>query len=144
MSINLSNDILTLNKNKQTCPNRQNMHTLFYEQVVCKRDTKMEKEGCNGYGDGSRNRSMRVRTPVALLRSLSGKYPWERYETPYPPSYGLYSTTTVWRCPRGVMVTAMDRGIVVSEVVLQWGYYVHFWANTLGKGMNHLILPAMG
>ena len=40
-----------------------------------------------------------VRTPVALLRSLSDKYPWERYEPPYPPSYGLNSTTTVssWR-----------------------------------------------
>ena len=23
------------------------------------------------------------------------KYPWERYEPPYPPSYGLDSTTTV-------------------------------------------------
>ena len=23
-------------------------------------------------------------------------------------------------------------------------YYVHFWANTLRKGMNPLILPAMG
>ena len=35
------------------------------------------------------NRSTRVRTPVALLRSLSGKYPWERYEPPYSPSsYG--------------------------------------------------------
>ncbi len=32
---------------------------------------------------------MRVRTPVALLRSLSGRYPWERYEPPYPPSYVL-------------------------------------------------------
>ena len=33
--------------------------------------------------------STRVRTPVALLRSLSGKYPWERYEPPYSPSsYG--------------------------------------------------------
>ena len=50
---------------------------------------------CNGYSDGLRNRSKRFRTPVALLRSLSGKYPWERYETPYPPSYGLNSTTTV-------------------------------------------------
>ena len=37
----------------------------------------------------------RVRTPVALLRSLSDKYPWERYEPPYPPSYGLNSTTTI-------------------------------------------------
>ena len=49
---------------------------------------------CNGYSDGLRNRSTRVRTPVALLRSLSGKYPWERYEPPYLPSYGLNSTTT--------------------------------------------------
>ena len=30
-----------------------------------------------------------------LLRSLSGKYPWERYKPPYPPSNGLNSTTTV-------------------------------------------------
>ena len=36
-----------------------------------------------------------VCTPVALLCSLSGKYPWEKYENPYPPSYGLNSTTIV-------------------------------------------------
>ena len=47
-------------------------------------------------------------------------------------------------CPRGVIVKAMDCGIVVSEFVLQSRYYVHFRANTLGKGMNPLILPAMG
>ena len=45
-------------------------------------------------------------------------------------------------CPRGVK--AMDCGIVVREFVLQSRYYVHFRANTLGKGMNPLILPAMG
>ena len=45
-------------------------------------------------------------------------------------------------CPRGVMVKAMDCGIVVREFVLQSRYYVHFRANTLGKGMNPLILPA--
>ena len=44
----------------------------------------------------------------------------------------------------GVMVKAMNCGIVVSEFVLQSRYYVHFRANTLGKGMNPLILPAMG
>ena len=49
----------------------------------------------NGYSNGLRNRSKRVYTPVAILRLLSGKYPWERYETSYPPSYGLNSTTTV-------------------------------------------------
>ena len=38
----------------------------------------------------------RVRIPVALLRSLSDKYSWERYEPSYPPTYGLNSTTTVF------------------------------------------------
>ena len=47
-------------------------------------------------------------------------------------------------CPRGVMVKAMDCGIVEREFVLQSRYYVHFRANTIGKGMNPLILPAMG
>ena len=47
-------------------------------------------------------------------------------------------------CPRGIMVKAMDCGIVVSEFIFQLRYYVHFWANTLGKGMNPLNLPAMG
>ena len=45
--------------------------------------------------DGLWNRSTQGRTPIPLLCSLSGKYPWERYEPPYPPSYGLNSTTTV-------------------------------------------------
>ena len=52
---------------------------------------------------------------------------------------------TMHSCPRGVMVKAMHCGIVVREFVLQSRYYVHFRANTLGKGMNPLILPpAMG
>ena len=46
--------------------------------------------------------------------------------------------------PRGLMVKAMDCGIVVSKFVLQSRYYIHFQANTLGKGMNPLILPCMG
>ena len=43
-------------------------------------------------------------------------------------------------CRGGVMVKAMDSGIVVLES----NYFVHFRANTLGKGMNPLNLPAMG
>ena len=39
--------------------------------------------------------------------------------------------------PRGVMVKAIDCGIVVSEFVLQSRYYAHFRTNTLGKGMNN-------
>ena len=42
------------------------------------------------------------------------------------------------------MVKALDGGIVVSEFELQSRYYVHFRTNTLGKGMNPLILSAMG
>ena len=38
--------------------------------------------------------------------------------------------------PRGVMVKAMDHGIVVREFVLQSRYYVHFRANTLGKKLK--------
>ena len=47
-------------------------------------------------------------------------------------------------CPRGVMVKAMDCGIVVREFVFQSRYYVHFRANTHGKDMNPRIFPAMG
>ena len=42
------------------------------------------------------------------------------------------------------MVTTLDYRIVVSEFEIQSPYCVHFQANTLGKGMNPLILPAMG
>ena len=59
-------------------------------------------------------------------------------------SYKQFTITDLG-CPRGVMVKAMNCGIVVREFVLQSRYYVHFRANTLGKGMNPLILPpAMG
>ena len=61
----------------------------------------------------------------------------------------LFDIWTIYKqmikgCPRGVMVKTMDCGIVVSEFVRQSRYYVHFRENTLGKGMNPLILPAMG
>ena len=56
----------------------------------------------------------------------------------------IYVCVCVCVCVCGVMFKAMDCGIVVSEFVLQSRYYVHFRANTLGKGMNPLILPAMG
>ena len=42
------------------------------------------------------------------------------------------------------MVKAMACGIVESEFELQSHYYVHFRTNILGKGMNPLIIPAMG
>ena len=61
------------------------------------------------------------------------------------PTVHIYLSIYHILCPRGVMVKAMNCGIVVREFVLQSRYYVHFRANTLGKGMNPLILPpAMG
>ena len=47
-------------------------------------------------------------------------------------------------CPGGVMVKAMNCGIVDSEFVLQSRYYVDFRANTLGRSMNPVILPVVG
>ena len=49
-----------------------------------------------------------------------------------------------WGRLRGEMGKAMDCEIVVSKFVLQLCYYVNFRANTLRKGMNPLILPAIG
>ena len=48
------------------------------------------------------------------------------------------------RCPRGIIVKALECRIVVSKFKFQLRYYIHFWTNTLGKGMNPLILSAMG
>ena len=47
-------------------------------------------------------------------------------------------------CIRGVIVKVMDCGIVISEFEFQSRYYADFRTNTLGKGMNPLILPVMG
>ena len=47
-------------------------------------------------------------------------------------------------CLRVEMVKALACGIVVCEFELQSHYYVHFWINIFGKGMNPLIVPAMG
>ena len=47
-------------------------------------------------------------------------------------------------CPRGVIVKAIDCGIVDCEFVFQSRHYVHSRANTLGKVLNPLILPSIG
>ena len=65
----------------------------------------------------------------------------------YKIHYGIsnqFFVNLILVCSRHVMIKAMNWACVVSEFVLQSRYYVHFRANTLGKGMNPLILPAMG
>ena len=46
--------------------------------------------------------------------------------------------------PSGVMANGLDNDIVVSEFELQSRFYIHFQTNTLGKGMNSLILSVSG
>ena len=41
------------------------------------------------------------------------------------------------------MVKVLNGAIIVSEFELQLHYYNHFQTNTLGKGMDPLIFPAM-
>ena len=56
----------------------------------------------------------------------------------------MYVNIHIWaRVASGVTVKAIDCEIVVSEFELQSRYDVHFRTNTLGKGMNPLIHPAM-
>ena len=71
----------TLKRNTRKC---QIITVVLYFKRRCPRGVMVK-------ADGLRNRSEWVRTPVALFRSLSDKYPLERYEPPYPPSYGLNS-----------------------------------------------------
>ena len=44
----------------------------------------------------------------------------------------------------GVIVKALDCGIVVGEFELQSRYHVYFWTNTIRKGMNPFVFLSMG
>ena len=57
---------------------------------------------------------------------------------------GFDINTLYGKCLRVELVKGLDYGIVGREVELQLSYYVHFQTNTFVKGMNPLILPAMG
>ena len=59
-------------------------------------------------------------------------------------SFQVFLVQLLRGCPRGLMVKAMDCGVVVSKFEFQSRYYVHFRTNTLGKGTNPLILPIYG
>ena len=60
-----------------------------------------------------------------------------------PTTWELRHRSITWgRGPCGVIVKAMDSGIVVREFVLQSHNYVHFRANTLGKGMKPPYAPS--
>ena len=43
-----------------------------------------------------------------------------------------------------VMAKVLDCDLEVSKFEFQLHYYIHFWANALGKCMNPLIFPPVG
>ena len=53
-------------------------------------------------------------------------------------SLSKLSETFLIRGPCGAVTNMLDSNIVVGEFNSQSRYYVHFWANTIGKGMNPL------
>ena len=80
-----------------------------------------------------------------FYRSTLNFFPWKHGRVKLKKKTNLLQNSPKLRgCPRDVMVQAMDYRIVVCEFVLQSRYYVPFRVNTIGKGMNPLILPAMG
>ena len=47
-----------------------------------------------------------------------------------------------WGSLHSIVTNVLDCNIIVNEFKLQLPYYVYFWTNTLGKGMNFLILTS--
>ena len=62
-----------------------------------------------------------------------------------PVKYGQISTEITNYIPpvQDIIVKAMDCGIMINKFEVESRYYIHFGTNTLGKGMNPLILLAM-
>ena len=46
--------------------------------------------------------------------------------------------------PCGIVANVLDYDIIVNQFKLHLCYYVHFWTNILGKGMNSLNPLAVG
>ena len=53
--------------------------------------------------------------------------------------YSRYLEKMYGGIPHSVVANILNCNIVVSKFKLQSCYYVYFWTNALGKGMNPLI-----
>ena len=60
-------------------------------------------------------------------RFIQDLYSAKRIHFLYPVRWG-----STWR----LMVNVLDNDVKICEFKLQLNYYVHFWTNTVGKGMN--------
>ena len=95
------------------------------------------------FGRTNQRLDARIKHILTKIQNFNVR-PTDNLKNTYGSSIAEYLIKNLEGCPRGVMVKAMDCGIIVSKFVLQSHYYVNFQANTLGKGMNPIILPAMG
>ena len=68
---------------------------------------------------------------------LAGR--WEITSTEITPAPSMFIKTIAWNL-HGVMVNVLKSDIWINEFKHQSHYYVHFRTNTIGKGMNSLIL----
>ena len=54
----------------------------------------------------------------------------------------IYSPSSNRGSPCGVIAKVLDWNLKITKLKFQPHYYVHFWTNTLGKGMNPLSSPS--
>ena len=66
------------------------------------------------------------------------------HKTRHKKHLAVLEAITITENPRGIRVKVLDCDIVVYEFELQSCYYFHFQTNSLGKGINLLILPETG
>ena len=88
-----------------------------------------------------------VVSKFAQLRSLSDKYPWERHEPPYPPSYGLNIITTVhlggwiwnWITHEGWYAIYQKNQLQFCSMSWYYYFFFSFW-NILKKLPNDIMV----
>ena len=68
-----------------------------------------------------------------VIKNLTVKHFMQSENMTYLKYYHI-----LWGVPEA---NVLDYDIIVSEFKIQSCYYVPFWNNTLGKGMNSLITP---
>ena len=70
--------------------------------------------------------------------------PFSIYLLIHNHNHNINDTILIRVCPCGVMVNAVDCGIVVNGFELQSRYYVNFRANTLGEKYKPPYPPSYG
>ena len=125
--------------NKGLLLHRNNYKIILYKLLVLDRNTCNYTTGCKLFVLDRNTWNYTIEWKLFVLDKNTWNYTnvWKLFVLDR-------NTWNQGQWPRGVMVKAMDCGIVVSEFVLQSLYNVHFRANALGKGMNPPYPPSYG